>query len=165
MSAVLLASPSAVIAIGPAQAEDDAYKMAVYQTAHGYAIYPASSGMAKVGDLVTFLLPVTKGVRYQFLLGIDQYISDADVYVLDENGAEVVTDRRGLRRAAVGFTAPYSGTVDVKLHFPRVNGMGGWALLVGTRGGGQRIDPIDPAKKVSPVAEPARDKSSSVEAE
>jgi hypothetical protein len=162
-SACLLAGASSAWAGGPALAEDDAYKMAVYQTAHGFTIYPASSGMAKAGDVVTFLLPVTKGIRYQFLLGIDEYIGDADIYVLDENMGEVVTDRRGLRRAAVGFTAAYSGTVDVKLHFPRVNGMGGWAMLVGTRGGAQRIDPIDPSKKPLPTSEPARDRSSSVE--
>jgi len=141
---VLLAlSASSVYAQSPAKAEDDAYRMAIKQSQRGYTMYPATSGIAQSGERVRFLLPVTKGVDYVFLIGVDNFVADVDVYVFDEDKGLILSDRRSDRRAGVRFRASYTGTVEIYVHMVRANGLGSWAVLVGTRGGAgqERINP------------------------
>jgi hypothetical protein len=141
--ALLALSASSVCAQSPAKAEDDAYRMAIKQSQRGYTMYPATSGIAQSGERVRFLLPVTKGVDYVFLIGVDNFVADVDVYVFDEDKGLILSDRRSDRRAGVRFRASYTGTVEIYVHMVRANGLGSWAVLVGTRGGAgtERINP------------------------
>jgi len=137
----------------PAKAEDDAYRMAITQVQRGYTMYPATSGIAQRGERVRFLLPITKGVDYVFLVGVDDYVRDVDLYVFDESNAEILSDRRTDRRAGTRFRASYTGTATVYVYMADANGLASWAVLVGTRGGPaqQRINPqTDDKAKVNP---------------
>ncbi len=116
------------------KAEDDTYGMAVFYTARGFAMSPATSGLGGTGFTVRFLVPVTKGLDYVFLAGRDQFAKDIDVYVYDEVGSLILDDRRPDSRAGVKFRSSYNGTVQVYLHLARADGMAAYAVLVGRRG-------------------------------
>ncbi len=123
----------------PAQAEDDAYSMAVYYTQRGYAMSPTNhTGVGGSGYTVRFLIPVSKGLDYVFLVGKDAFAIDIDAYVYDEVGNLILDDRRppsrGGGRAGVKFRSSYNGTVQVYVHMARADGMGAYAVLVGRRG-------------------------------
>jgi len=119
----------------PAAAEDDAYTMSVKYTQKGYAMAPTNtSGVGASGTLIRFIVPVSKGLDYVFLAGIDDYVRDCDIYVYDEVGNLILDDRRPARRAGVQFRSAYNGTVQVYLHLRVTNGMGAYSVLVGRRG-------------------------------
>lgn len=129
---------------GPAEAENDAYEMAVRQTEAGFTIYPGASGSLQAPEKIELLMPVTAGVTYAFLVGIDERVGDVDLYVFDEQGNEVLVDDRRERRAGTKFVASYTGTAKVyvlmnatRLNRPtgKLHGIASWSLLVGTRGG------------------------------
>lgn len=129
---------------GPADAENDAYEMAVRQVEAGFTIFPGASGSLQPFEKIPLLMPVTAGVTYTFLVGVDERVADIDLYVIDEQGNEVLVDDRRERRAGTKFTSSYTGTakVYVLLNSTRKNvatgkmhGLGSWSLLVGTRGG------------------------------
>jgi hypothetical protein len=144
LCAVLALLPgAAAFGQSPARAEDDAYRMAIRQVQRGYTMYPATSGVAQRGERIRFLLPITKGVDYVFLVGVDDFVRDVDLYVFDENNGEILVDRRADRRAGTRFRASYTGTATVYVYMANANGLGSWAVLVGTRGGPQqqRISP------------------------
>ena len=142
--ALFALSASSLCAQSPAKAEDDAYRMAIKQSQRGYTMYPATSGVAQSGERIRFLLPITKGVDYVFLVGVDDYVADVDIYVFDEDKGLILSDRRSDRRAGTRFRASYTGTVEIYVHMVRANGIGSWAVLVGTRGGAgqERIGPV-----------------------
>jgi len=119
----------------PASAEDDAYQMAVKYTQRGYAMAPTNtSGVGAGGTLIRFIVPVSRGLDYVFLAGIDDFVRDIDIYVYDEVGNLILDDRRPTRRAGVQFRSAYNGTVQVYLHLRQTNGMGAYSVLVGRRG-------------------------------
>lgn len=141
---VLAACIASVAQASPAGAENDAYEMAVRQTQAGFTIYPGSSGNLQAGEKIRLLMPVTSGVTYTFLVGVDERVSDVDLYVFDEQGNEILVDDRRDRRAGTKFVATYTGTAEVYvlMNTTRLNketgkfhGIASWALLVGTRGG------------------------------
>ena len=128
----------------PAGAENDAYEMAVRQTQAGFTIYPGASGNLQPGEKIRLLMPVTAGVTYTFLIGVDERVADVDLYVNDEQGNEILADDRRDRRAGAKFLATYTGTAEVYIlmNNTRINratgkfhGIASWSLLVGTRGG------------------------------
>lgn len=129
---------------GPADAENDAYEMAVRQSEAGFTIYPGSSGSLQQFEKIPLLMPVTAGVTYTFLVGVDDRVSDVDLYVQDEQGNDILVDDRRERRAGTKFVASYTGTakVFILMNATRLNratgklhGLASWSLLVGTRGG------------------------------
>lgn len=143
---VLLASfgMSGLSYAGPADAENDAYEMAVRQSEAGFTIYPGASGSLQQYEKIPLLMPVTAGVTYTFLVGVDNRVGDIDLYVFDEQGNEILVDDRRERRAGTKFVSSYTGTakVFVLMNSTRRNsatgklhGLASWSLLVGTRGG------------------------------
>ncbi len=118
----------------PAKAEDDAYNMAVHYTQRGFAMAPTNhNGVGGTGTVVRFLIPVTKGLDYVFLVGVDEAAVDTDIYVYDEVGSLILDDRRPTKRAGVKFRSSYNGTVQVYLHVARANGLAAYSVLVGRR--------------------------------
>jgi len=154
-SLVAIACSASVAKASPAAAENDAYEMAVRQTQAGFTIYPGASGNLQPGEKVRLLMPVTSGVTYTFLVGVDERVGDIDLYVFDEQGNEMVVDDRRDRRAGAKFVATYTGTAEVYvlMNSTRTSratgkfaGIASWALLVGTRGGPaqERRRPVGP---------------------
>lgn len=130
----------------PTKAEDDAYSMGVYYTQRGFAMAPNSSGLGGSGYTVRFLIPVSKGLDYVFLVGIDQFAKDVDLYVYDEVGSLILDDRRPAARAGVKFRSSYNGTVQVYLHMARADGLAAYSVLVGRRGVEKgAASPVEPA--------------------
>lgn len=150
--ALILAASSLSAYADPVKAEDDAYAMAIKQTALGYQFLPSKSGLAGGGSTVRLLIPVTKGIDYVFLVGKDALAQDIDMYVYDETQGLILDDRRSDPRAGTKFRASYSGTVEIYIHMARANGLASWALIVGSRGGGQRVSPVDGADSSAPKA-------------
>ncbi len=139
LASAVLGSSLQTVKADPAQAEDDAYRMAVVYTARGFAMSPTNhNGVGGSGYTVRFLIPVSRGLDYVFLVGRDRFALDIDVYVYDEVGNLILDDRRppsrGGSRAGVQFRASYNGTVQVYVHLARCEGMGSYAVLVGRRG-------------------------------
>ncbi len=119
----------------PSAAEEDAYSMSVYYTQRGYAMAPTNTnGVGASGTMIRFIVPVSKGLDYVFLAGIDEAVRDIDIYVYDEVGSLILDDRRPARRAGVKFRSAYNGTVQVYLHLKSANGLGAYSVLVGRRG-------------------------------
>lgn len=137
----------------PVKAGDDAYSMGVYYSARGFNMLPAIDGVDGRGAKIEFLIPVTQGIDYVFLAGRDRYIRDLDIYVYDESNALIIKDRRSDARAGTRFRASYTGSVKVILHVARADGLGGWSVIVGRRGGGERIDPVAPGSPLQPKDE------------
>ena len=119
----------------PAQAEDDAYKMAFRYIQKSFALSPTNtSGLGSVGYTVRVLIPVSKGLDYVILIGGDRAAKDIDLYVYDEVGGLILDDSRDDRHAGVQFRSSYSGTVEAYVHIARANGLAAYAVLVGRRG-------------------------------
>ncbi len=119
----------------PSSAEEDAYSMSAYYTQRGYAMSPTNtSGVGATGTMIRFIVPVSKGLDYTFLAGIDQAVKDIDIYVYDEVGNLILDDRRPTRRAGVKFRSAYNGTVQVYLNIRSAEGLGAYSVLVGRRG-------------------------------
>ena len=157
-SLVAFGCVASVAQASPAGAENDAYEMAVRQTQAGFTIYPGASGNLQPGEKVRLLMPVTSGVTYTFLVGVDERVADLDLYVFDEQGNEILVDDRRDRRAGTKFVATYTGTAEVfvLMNTTRLNratgkfhGIASWSLLVGTRGGPtqERRPPVGPGDK------------------
>lgn len=109
--------------------------MSVYYTQRGYAMAPTNTnGVGATGTMIRFIVPVSKGLDYVFLAGIDLAVQDIDIYVYDEVGSLILDDRRPTRRAGVKFRSSYNGTVQVYLHLRSANGLGAYSVLVGRRG-------------------------------
>ena len=126
--------PSAAHA-DPAGAEDNAYKIAVKFVQRGFAMAPTNnSGVGGSGFTVRFLVPVSKGVDYIFLCGMDAMVQRSGIYVYDEVGNLILDDRRGGKNSGVQFRSSYNGTVQVYVNISRANGLGAYAVLVGRRG-------------------------------
>lgn len=142
----LLAVSSSAFAQDPSKATDDAYSMGVYYAARYFKMLPSIDGVDGSGAKISFLVPVTKGIDYVFLAGRDRYMRDLDIYVYDESNALLLKDRRSTSRAGVRFRSSYTGTVKVILHVARANGLGAWSVIIGRRGGGERVDPVTPGE-------------------
>lgn len=133
--AALLAALPLTSHADPTKAEDDSYSMAVYYTARGFAMSPTNHvGLGGSGYTVRFLIPVSKGLDYVFLVGRDHFAKDIDLYVYDEVGSLILDDRRADSRAGVKFRSSYNGTAQVYLHIARADGLAAYAVLVGRRG-------------------------------
>ncbi len=134
ISSAFAFSTGAVLA-DPAAAEEDAYSMAVHYTQRGFAMAPTNTnGVGASGAMIRFIVPVSKGLDYVFLAGIDEAVRDIDIYVYDEVGSLILDDRRPERRAGVKFRSSYNGTVQVYLHLRSAIGLGAYSVLVGRRG-------------------------------
>jgi hypothetical protein len=134
----------------PAKAEDEAYKMAVRYSQLGFAMSPTNhSGLGGSGYTVRFLIPVSKGLDYVFLVGGDLAARDIDIYVYDEVGSLILDDRRSDARAGVKFRSSYNGTTQVYLHMARANGLAAYSVLVGRRG----VDKSYPATPNDPTSD------------
>lgn len=132
---LLLGAPHPTAHADPAKAEDDAYSMAVTYAARGFAMSPTNhNGVGGGGYTVRFLIPVSKGIDYVFLCGVDAFVLETGIYVYDEVGGLILDDRRGGRRAGVKFRSSYNGTVQVYLNIARARGLGSYSVLVGRRG-------------------------------
>lgn len=140
----------------PAKAEDDAYSMAVYYTQRGFAMAPTNhNGVGGPGTVIRFLIPVSKGLDYVFLAGVDAAAVDTDLYVYDEVGTLILDDRRPTKRAGVKFRSSYNGTVQVYLHIARTNGLASYSVLVGRRTTAHAsASPAPEDKAVEPYDEP-----------
>jgi len=133
-TAVFLFSASSAFA-DPSSAEEDAYSMSVYYSQRGYAMAPTNTnGVGATVTMIRFIVPVSRGLDYVFLAGIDLAIRDIDIYVYDEVGSLILDDRRPARRAGVKFRSAYNGTVQVYLHLRSAEGLGAYSVLVGRRG-------------------------------
>jgi hypothetical protein len=133
--AIACLNSPALVRADPAKAEDDTYSMAVFYTSRGFAMSPTNhSGLGGSGYTVRFLIPVSKGLDYVFLVGRDQFAKDIDIYVYDEVGSLILDDRRPDSRAGVKFRSSYNGTAQVYLHIARADGLAAYAVLVGRRG-------------------------------
>lgn len=147
----------------PASAEEDSYGMSVHYTQRGYAMSPTNtSGVGGNGTIIRFIVPVSKGLDYVFLAGIDDAMRDIDIYVYDEVGGLILDDRRPTRRAGVKFRSAYNGTVQVYLHVRSADGLGAYTVLVGRRGSARDNNPQanpygslveDPSTTQTPAAE------------
>ena len=125
----------------PAGAEDNAYRLAVKFVQRGFAMAPTNnSGVGGSGFTVRFLVPVSKGVDYIFLCGMDAMVQRSGIYVYDEVGNLILDDRRGGRNSGVQFRSSYNGTVQVYVNISRADGLGAYAVLVGRRGEERRTD-------------------------
>lgn len=134
-TAVALACMTGTVLADPSAAEEDAYSMSVYYTQRGYAMAPTNTnGVGASGTMIRFIVPVSKGLDYVFLAGIDNAVKDIDIYVYDEVGSLILDDRRPARRAGVKFRSAYNGTVQVYLHLRAADGLGAYSVLVGRRG-------------------------------
>jgi hypothetical protein len=111
---------------------------------------PAIDGVDGRGAKIEFLIPVTQGIDYVFLAGRDKFIQDLDIYIYDEGNGLIIKDRRSDARAGTRFRASYTGSVKVILHVARANGLGGWSVIVGRRGGGASIPVAAPGAKLQP---------------
>ena len=119
----------------PAGAEDNAYRIAVKFVQRGFAMAPTNnSGVGGSGFTVRFLVPVSKGVDYIFLCGMDAMVQRSGIYVYDEVGNLILDDRRGGKNSGVQFRSSYNGTVQVYVNISRADGLGAYAVLVGRRG-------------------------------
>ena len=119
----------------PAGAEDNAYRLAVKFVQRGFAMAPTNnSGIGGSGFTVRFLVPVSKGVDYIFLCGMDAMVQRSGIYVYDEVGNLILDDRRGGKNSGVQFRSSYNGTVQVYVNISRADGLGAYAVLVGRRG-------------------------------
>lgn len=137
LKAVFAAAAALILPVhaDPSSAEEDAYGMSVHYTERGYAMAPTNtSGVGASGTIIRFIVPVSKGLDYVFLAGIDDHVRDIDIYVYDEVGSLILDDRRPSRRAGVKFRSAYNGTVQVYLHVRSADGMGAYSVLVGRRG-------------------------------
>ncbi len=135
VAALLFGSLIPAVQADPAKAEDDAYKMAITYSARGFAMNPTNNtGVGGSGFTIHFIVPVSKGVDYVFLCGMDTFVERSGIYVYDEVGSLILDDRRGLKRSGVQFRSSYNGTVNVYLNISRANGMGAYSVLVGRRG-------------------------------
>jgi hypothetical protein len=133
-AAVIACSVGTALA-DPSAAEEDAYSMSVYYTQRGFAMAPTNTnGVGASGTMIRFIVPVSKGLDYVFLAGIDLAVKDIDIYVYDEVGSLILDDRRPARRAGVKFRSAYNGTVQVYLHLRSAEGLGAYSVLVGRRG-------------------------------
>lgn len=133
-AAVIACSAGSALA-DPSSAEEDAYSMSVYYTQRGFAMAPTNTnGVGASGTMIRFIVPVSKGLDYVFLAGIDLAVKDIDIYVYDEVGSLILDDRRPARRAGVKFRSAYNGTVQVYLHLRSAEGLGAYSVLVGRRG-------------------------------
>ena len=133
-AAALICSISTALA-DPSSAEEDAYGMSVHYTQRGFAMAPTNTnGVGASGTMIRFIVPVSKGLDYVFLAGIDLAVQDIDIYVYDEVGGLILDDRRPARRAGVKFRSAYNGTVQVYLHLRSAQGLGAYSVLVGRRG-------------------------------
>lgn len=152
---------------GPADAENDAYEMAVRQSEAGFTIYPGASGSLQQYEKIPLTMPITAGVTYTFLVGVDDRVSDVDLYVIDEFGNDILKDDRRDRRAGTKFVASYTGTakVYILMNATRVNretgkfhGLASWSLLVGTRGGPsqERRPPVESTQDGNEKAKDAK---------
>jgi hypothetical protein len=146
----LLASLSTSSGQDPVKAGDDAYSMGVYYSQRGFNMLPAIDGVDGRGAKIEFLIPVTQGIDYVFLAGRDKFIQDLDIYIYDEGNGLIIKDRRSDARAGTRFRASYTGRVKVILHVARANGLGGWSVIVGRRGGGASIPVAAPGAKLQP---------------
>lgn len=134
-AAAAFACMTGTVFADPSAAEEDAYGMSVYYTQRGYAMAPTNTnGVGASGTMIRFIVPVSKGLDYVFLAGIDDAVRDIDIYVYDEVGNLILDDRRPTRRAGVKFRSAYNGTVQVYLHLKSANGLGAYSVLVGRRG-------------------------------
>lgn len=134
-AAVVLACTAGTAFADPSSAEEDAYSMSVYYTQRGFAMAPTNTnGVGASGTMIRFIVPVSKGLDYVFLAGIDLAVKDIDIYVYDEVGSLILDDRRPARRAGVKFRSAYNGTVQVYLHLKSAAGLGAYSVLVGRRG-------------------------------
>ena len=125
----------------PAGAEDNAYRLAVKFVQRGFAMAPTNnSGVGGSGFTVRFLVPVSKGVDYIFLCGMDTMVQRSGIYVYDEVGNLILDDRRGGKNSGVQFRSSYNGTVQVYVNISRADGLGAYAVLVGRRGEERRTD-------------------------
>lgn len=109
--------------------------MSVYYTQRGFKMAPTNTnGVGQSGTMIRFIVPVSKGLDYVFLAGIDLAVRDVDIYVYDEVGSLILDDRRPVRRAGVKFRSAYNGTVQVYLHLRAAAGLGAYSVIVGRRG-------------------------------
>lgn len=135
LAAVLLGFVLPSASADPAKAEDAAYRMAATYVTRGFMMAPTNNtGVGGSGYTVRFLVPVSKGVDYVFLCGMDLMVERSGIYVYDEVGNLILDDRRGRRLSGVQFRSSYNGTVQVYVNIARANGMGAYAVLVGRRG-------------------------------
>ncbi len=136
-AAALVLSAALPAKADPAQAEDVAFRMAMQYRARGFNMAPTDhSGVMGTGQSVRFIIPVTKGVDYVFLVGTDPFAKDTDVYVYDEVGSLILDDRRPDPLAGVKFRSSYNGTATVYVVMERADGLASWFVLVGRRGVG-----------------------------
>jgi hypothetical protein len=155
-AAVLFAAGTAPLRADPRAAQDIAYRMAGSYVAQGFALAPPDkSGMLKTGQSVRFLVPVSKGLDYVFLVGGDDAALDLDVYVYDEVGGLILADRRPSKYAGVQLHSSYSGSVVVYVHMVKAEGSGSYSLLVGRKSATKEDAPAPP--EAAPSAAPNKD--------
>ncbi len=132
----------------PAAAEDVAYRMAKTYTDKSFQMAPTDhTGVLGSGQAIRFIVPVTKGLDYTFLVGTDAFARDVDIYVYDEVGGLILDDRRSSKLAGVQFRSSYNGTAVVYLHMARANGLASYCVLVGRRGAAAK-DPVTPTTTI-----------------
>ena len=147
-------------------AEDIAYRMAIKYTQRGFAMAPSGytgTLLEASGGVQRFIVPVSKGVDYVFLVGGDAYVKDLDLFVYDEVGNLIMDDRRAFNMAGVRFRASYNGYAKVYVRiepetivgaktdannnledFTSSPGPAAWYALIGRRGVGAERQDINP---------------------
>lgn len=143
---------AAALHADPAAAEDVAYQMAKRYTDKGFAMAPTDNwGLLGMGGAVRFLVPVSKGIDYVFLVGTDAAARDVDIFVYDDVGNLILDDVRPGKLAGVQFRSSYNGTAIVYLAMRNADGLAAWYVLVGRRGAAKAGISVPPG----PVEAPA----------
>ncbi len=149
-AALLLAGVRSAPAQIP-EAADKAFTMAAKYSATGYYMTPNKEGWANAGATLEFVIPVSVGLDYIFLLAGDKNCLDPDVWIESENGNVLVKDTRKFDNGLCGvrWRSDYSGTVNCVVNFARVKSRCGWAALVGRRGTPTNAVPNEPPAPVN----------------
>ena len=117
------------------EASDKAYQMAAKYSAMGYYIAPTKEGWAGFGVTLEFIVPVSAGIDYIFILGGDKYALDTDLWIESEYGNTIVKDTRKMDNGMSGvrWRSDYNGNANVVVHFARATSRCAWAALMGRR--------------------------------
>jgi hypothetical protein len=140
------------------EAADKAFTMAAKYSAMSYYMTPNKEGWAGYGVTLEFVIPVSVGLDYIFILAGDSNCLDPDVWIETEQGNVLVKDTRRVENGLCGvrWRSDYSGTVNCVVHFHKVKTRCAWAALVGRRGTPTNAVPNEPSSASSTLSNQPR---------
>ncbi|MEQ1744363.1 MAG: hypothetical protein ABMA02_02975 [Saprospiraceae bacterium] len=100
------------------------------------------------GEDVGFTTTLNAGTKYAFVGGGDDDVTDLDITLLNERGAEVATDIKSDNSPIVTYTPPMSGRYTVRVKMYRTNTAGSFAGLIIMSDNGYNI-PVNTLKNAA----------------